>query len=144
MAPTAVIALPTATTPTVRGMRVRNIEVRYPAGEARNGTAPLQPPGADDGADSDDESDGEDSDGAESDDEDAAESGSVSAGLPLLTPVPESDTAVQTRIQSAEEETKEHWMIAMGSVGIAPPPPPPPISPPHVSQPTDGHQCPSW
>lgn len=125
MAPTVIIALPTAATtttptPTAGGMRVRNIEVRYPVGEALNGTTPSPPPGLDGGADSDDESDGEDSDGAETDDEDAAASGSFSAGLPLLTPVPETDTTAQTRIQSPEEETKEHWMVAMGSIGIAP------------------------
>lgn len=115
MAPTMIIALPTAET-AHGGMRVRNIEIRYPAGESRNGTSPFPPPPPPPPPKNDHDSDDDD----ESDDDDVVASASISAGIPLQTGIPEAEAAAM-RVQSPEEETKEHWMIAMGSVGMFPP-----------------------
>lgn len=118
-----IIALPT-TEKSYGGMRVRDMVIRYPASESRDGTShfpppPPRPPNQDSDTDTDEiggEDSGEDS-GDESDTEVVLASGSISAGLPLQTGIQKAESNPPMRIQSPEEETKEHWMIAMGSVG---------------------------
>jgi hypothetical protein len=141
-APTMIIALPTHEAPRWTGpgkLRARGgtggiPDLRYPRLEVRaNSTQPGggpprdQPPkngGRSDDIESDDE-DGFSSDDDESDDEErggagpkpshsatASASSTLGAG-PDMTALPEKLPGMQT----PEEATREHWLIAVGSVG---------------------------